>query len=121
MKINECNTECSDEKTDNCNCDCTTCDTNSCCCISSNQQNNCVDPTSTTKIMLGKAFYTALMEIQVEKIKKKIESEWGNTLDKTTDVIVQTMKKQWQADISKSESSKELYRELENIFNQKQN
>jgi hypothetical protein len=38
--------------------------------------------------MLEKAFYTALMEVQVEKIKKKIESEWGNTLDRTTEVIV---------------------------------
>jgi hypothetical protein len=55
--------------------------------------------------MLEKAFYTAMMEVQVEKIKKKIESEWGNTLDRTTEVIVQTMIKQWQADVSKVELS----------------
>jgi hypothetical protein len=69
--------------------------------------------------MLEKAFYTALMQVQVEKIKKKIETEWGSTLDKTTDAIMQTMTKQWQADISKLESSKELYHELENIFSKK--
>jgi hypothetical protein len=40
-------------------------------------------------------------------------------LDKTTKVIVQTMTKQWQADVSKAESSKELYHELENIFSKK--
>jgi hypothetical protein len=121
MKINQYDNECSDEKTNSCNCDCTNCGTNSCCSSSTSQQNNCADPIATTKFMLEKAFYTALMEIQVEKIKKKIESEWGSTLDRATDVIVQSMKKQWQADLSKSESSKELYRELENIFNQKQN
>jgi hypothetical protein len=29
-----------------------------------------MDPITTTKNMLEKAFYTALMEVQVEKIKK---------------------------------------------------
>lgn len=69
--------------------------------------------------MMEKAFYTALMEVQVKKIKKKIESEWGNTLDRTTEAIVQTMTKQWQADVSKVESFKELYHELENIIRKK--
>jgi hypothetical protein len=40
-------------------------------------------------------------------------------LDRTTEAIVQTITKQWQADVSKVESSKELYHELENIFNKK--
>ncbi|HEY0579981.1 MAG TPA: hypothetical protein VGC75_04680 [Candidatus Nitrosocosmicus sp.] len=40
-------------------------------------------------------------------------------MDKTTEVIVQTMTKQCQAEVSKAESSKELYHELENIFSKK--
>ena len=119
MKENKCDYDCSDEKTSNCDCNGDNCNANSCCCSSQNHENKSTNPITTTKYMLEKAFYTALMEVQVEKIKKKIESEWGNTLDRTTDVIVQTMTKQWQADVSKLESSKELYRELENIFSKK--
>ncbi len=117
MKENQCDYDCSEEKTSSCDCNGTNCSTNSCCCSSQNHENKCVtDPITTTKYMLEKAFYTALMEVQVEKIKKKIESEWGDTLDRTTNAILQTMTKQWQADVSKLESSKELYHELENIF-----
>lgn len=119
MKENQCDYDCSNVKTSNCDCNGDNCNTNSCCCSSQNSENNSPDPITTTKYMLEKAFYTALMEVQVEKIKKKIESEWGNTLDRTTEVIVQTMTKQWQADVSKVESSKELYHELENIFSKK--
>jgi uncharacterized membrane protein YheB (UPF0754 family) len=119
MKENQCDYEYSNKKTSNCDCNGDNCNTNSCCCSSQNSENNYTDPITTTKYMLEKAFYTALMEVQVEKIKKKIESEWGNTLDKTTDVIVQTMTKQWQADVSKVESTKELYHDLENIFSKK--
>ena len=119
MKENQCDCDYSNVKTSNCDCNDDNCNINSCCCSSQNSENNCTDPITTTKYMLEKAFYTALMEVQVEKIKKKIESEWGNTLDRTTEVIVQTMTKQWQADVSKVESSKELYHELENIFSKK--
>ncbi len=119
MKENQYDYDCSNVKTSNCDCNGDNCNTNSCCCSSQNPENNYTDPITTTKHMLEKAFYTALMEVQVEKIKKKIESEFGNTLERTTDVIVQTMAKQWQADVSKVESSKELYHALENIFSKK--
>jgi uncharacterized membrane protein YheB (UPF0754 family) len=119
MKENQCDCDYSNIKTSNCDCNGDNCNINSCCCSSQNSENNYTDAITTTKTMLEKAFHTALMEVQVEKIKKKIESEWGNTLDKTTDIIVQTMTKQWQADVSKVESSKELYHELENIFSKK--
>ncbi len=119
MKENQCEYDYSDEKTSRCDCNGDNCSTNSCCCKSQDHGNKCTDPITTTKYMLEKAFYTALMQVQVEKIRKKIESEWGNTLDKTTDAIMQTMTKQWQADVSKLESSKELYQELENIFSKK--
>jgi uncharacterized membrane protein YheB (UPF0754 family) len=119
MKENQCDSDYSNVKISNCDCNGDNCNINSCCCSSQNSENNYTDPITTTKNMLEKAFYTALMEVQVEKIKKKIESEWGNTLDRTTEVIVQTMTKQWQADVSKVESSKELYHELENIFSKK--
>jgi hypothetical protein len=119
MKENQCDSDYSNVKISNCDCNGDNCNINSSCCSSQNSENNYTDPITTTKNMLEKAFYTALMEVQVEKIKKKIESEWGNTLDRTTEVIVQTMTKQWQADVSKVESSKELYHELENIFSKK--
>ena len=119
MNENSCGCNDSDEKMSSCGCNEESCSTKTSCCSSTNHGHSCSDPVSTTKYMLEKAFFKALMEVQVEKIKKKIESQWGSTLDKTSDAIVQSMSKQWQADISKAEASKELYQELEKIFSKK--
>src|SRR6185437_9026700 len=106
MNENSCSCNDSDEKMSSCDCNKEICSTKSSCCSSTDHGHSCSDPVSTTKYML-------------EKIKKKIESQWGSTLDKTSDAIVQSMSKQWQADISKAEASKELYQELEKIFSKK--
>jgi hypothetical protein len=70
MKENPCDCDYSNVKTSNCDCNGDNCNINSCCCSSQNSENNYTDPITTTKNMLEKAFYTALMEVQVEKIKK---------------------------------------------------
>jgi hypothetical protein len=118
MKGNTCGCDHPGHKTHSCTCDGTNC-SNYSCCYSQSYANRCsTDQITMSKHMLEKAFYKALMEIQVEKIKKKIldDDRIEDSLEKTAHLIVKTMKKQWQSDISKLELSKELCRELEEIF-----
>jgi hypothetical protein len=93
----------------------------SCCCqtTTTNKTNSqCCndDPIAGAKSLLEKSFFKALTEVHVEKLKKQIEREWGSTIDKTVDLTIKTVAKQWQAALSKSATNKELYNELEKIF-----
>jgi hypothetical protein len=95
-----------------CSCCCqtnTTNKTNTPCCSSD-------DPISGAKSLLETSFFKTLTEVHVEKLKKQIEKEWGTTIDKTVDLTIKTVAKQWQAALSKSAVNKEFYTELENIF-----
>jgi deoxyhypusine synthase len=71
--------------------------------------------------MLEKAFYRALIEDQVERIKDIIldDDEMDGALEKTANLIVKMMKKQLQGGASKSELSEELDHELEKILRKK--
>ena len=90
--------------------DCTSC---SCC---------DTDPIETTRKLLESSFFTALKEIHVDKIKKIIERGWGSTIDRTAELAVKTIEKQWQTSVSSSITNKEFYEELGKImtFNSKQ-
>src|SRR3982751_6352624 len=106
-------------------CDCSrdSCSSNSCCCSHAGHQDKyTVNPTKGSKFMLEKAFYRALMEDQVERIKDIIldDDELDEALEKTANLIVKVMKKQWQEDVSKSELSEELDRELEKILRKRE-
>jgi hypothetical protein len=97
--------------------------TNECCYQTSTNKTNsssgeCCssDPISEAKSLLERSFLTALTEVHVERLKKQIEREWGNTIDKAVDLIIKTVAKQWQAALSKSAANKEFYSELEKIF-----
>ena len=79
------------------------CDSCSCC---------DTDPIETTKKLLESSFFAALKEIHVEKINKIIEREWGSTIDRTAELAVKTIEKQWQASVSSSSTNKEFYEEL---------
>jgi hypothetical protein len=112
------------------NCECTESSStndkggNDCCCEthsdqSSNTNSSCCsgDPIADAKLLLEKSFFTALKEVHVEKLKKRIETEWGVTIDKAVDLTIKTAAKQWQGSLSKSSVNKEFYSELEKIFN----
>ena len=83
---------------------------NSCssCCVA--------DPIETAKQLLERSFFVALKEVHVEKIKKIIERDWGDTIDKTAELAVKTIEKQWQASVSASNTKKEFYEELGRIM-----
>ena len=74
------------------------------------------DPIEKAKQLLESSFFAALKEVHVEKIKKIIERDWGGTIDKTAELAVKTMEKQWQASVSASNTKKEFYEELGRIM-----
>jgi hypothetical protein len=95
-----------------------------CCCETHSSKTNsendpCCggDPITEAKSLLEKSFFIALKEVHVEKLKKRIETEWGSTIDKAVDLTIKTAAKQWQGSISKASANKEFYNELEKIFN----
>ena len=52
----------------------------------------------------------------MEKIKKIIEREWATTIDRTAELAVKTIEKQWQASVSSSSANKDFYEELGKIM-----
>ena len=74
------------------------------------------DPIEKAKQLLESSFFAALKEVHVEKIKKIIERDWGDTIDKTAELAVKTIEKQWQASVSASNTKKEFYEELGRIM-----
>jgi hypothetical protein len=115
---NEPNCECteiSSSRKDNVVNDCC-CEAHSCKTNSDNSPCCSSDPIAEAKLLLEKSFFTALKEVHVEKLKKRIETEWGSTIDKAVDLTIKTAAKQWQGSLSKAGVNKEFYNELEKIF-----
>jgi hypothetical protein len=75
-----------------------------------------MDPIEGAKKLLESAFYEALKEVHVEKIKKIIERDWGSNIDQAAELAVRTIEKQWQSSLSTSSPSKEFYDELKKIM-----
>ena len=115
-------TEISSPRKDNVGNDCCS-ETHSCSkthsCSTSSENSPCCsgDPIAEAKSLLEKSFFIALKEVHVEKLKKRIEAEWGSTIDKAVDLTIKTAAKQWQGSLSKASVNKEFYSELEKIFN----
>ena len=99
-----------------------TCECNSCGCGTMHHGSNTscsgcnVDPIEGAKKLLESAFFEALKEVHVEKIKKIIERDWGSNIDKAAELAVKTIEKQWQTSLSTSSPSKEFYEELKKIM-----
>jgi hypothetical protein len=99
---------------DSCGCQTsTTTTTGNCNCCSSCCES---DPIEASKQLLERSFFAALKEAHVEKIKKIIERDWGDTIDRTSELAVKAIEKQWQASVSASNAKKEFYEELERIM-----
>ena len=100
---------------DPCECDTCGCDT-----IHPGSKGSCsgcdVDPTEGAKKLLESAFFDALKQVHIEKIKKIIERDWGSNIDKAAELAVKTIEKQWQTSLFTSSPSKEFYEELKKIM-----
>ncbi|MEJ7641515.1 MAG: hypothetical protein WKF36_04895 [Candidatus Nitrosocosmicus sp.] len=94
-------------------CGCQTSTTGNC-----NSCSSCceTDPIETAKQLLERSFFAALKEVHVEKIKKIIERDWGDTIDRTAELAVKTIERQWHSSVSASNAKKELYEELGRIM-----
>lgn len=99
-----------DVGTDECECECSNKHKHDDCSCSD------MDPVNAAKSLLESAFFVALKEVHVEKLKKLIEKEWGSTIDKGVELTFKIMEKQWQSAISKTAANKEFYSELEKIL-----
>ncbi len=77
------------------------------------------DPMEQAKKLLQSAFFIALKEVHVEKIKKIIERDWGDNIDKAAELAVKAVEKQWQVSLSTSFASKEFEHELREILTSK--
>ncbi len=77
------------------------------------------DPMEQAKKLLQSAFFIALKEVHVEKIKKIIERDWGDNIDKVAELTVKAIEKQWQVSLSTSFANKEFENQLREILTSK--
>jgi uncharacterized membrane protein YheB (UPF0754 family) len=106
-KSGTCNIE--EHATDSCNCSETEC--NGCGCET-------IDPIKQSMELLHKAFHDAMYQAQVERLKKRIDTSFGPTLDKSADAMIETATKVWQSMLMQSEGKKELEIKLQKIFSE---
>jgi hypothetical protein len=110
MHHNSCSEECGCGS--GCGCETTNNNNSSCSCCNS-------DPIEGAKKLLQSAFFEALKQVHVEKIKKIIERNWGSNIDQAAELTVRTIEKHWQASLQSSSPSKEFYDELKKIMTSK--
>ena len=67
-----------------------------------------------------KAFFSAQSELMIEKIKKRIETAYGPTMDKLADAFMESMGKQWQAMVQKTSANQEFQEKLTKILGEAQ-
>ncbi len=77
------------------------------------------DPMEQAKKLLQSAFFITLKEVHVEKIKKIIERDWGDNIDKVAELAIKAVEKQWQVSLSASFASKEFENQLREILTSK--
>ena len=77
-----------------------------------------MDPVEISMRMWHKAFFQAMHEVHVEKLKKRIESAWGPTIDKSADAAIESFGKMWQSMQLQSEGKKEFASKLQKIISE---
>lgn len=65
--------------------------------------------------MWQKAFFEAMHQVHVEKLKKKIEAAWGPNIDKSADAAIESFGKIWQSMLLQSEAKQEFASKLQKI------
>jgi len=67
-----------------------------------------------------RAFFSAQSELMTEKLKKRIDSAYGSTMDKLADAFMESMGKQWQAMVQKTSANQEFQEKLMKILGEAQ-
>jgi len=76
------------------------------------------DPVKESMQMWHKAFHDAMYQAQVERLKKRIDDNFGPTMDKAADAMIETAGKVWQSMLLQAEGRKELESKLQKIFSE---
>jgi uncharacterized protein YchJ len=107
-------------------CECESCSIEekgaSCPCGSEKSYEECcgksMDPVQHAKMMWYKAFLHAMQDAQVERLRKRIETSFGSTMDKVADAVIESMGKHWQSMVVQSEAEKDLEAKLQKIYSE---
>ena len=68
--------------------------------------------------MYKHAYMDALYQAQVERLRKRIDAEFGSTLDKMADAVAESFEKMWQSKMAKIEARQELEAKLRKILSE---
>lgn len=95
----------------------------SCACGSEKPYEQCcgcepADPTQISMKSWHNSFFAALNQAQVDRLRKKIESSFGPTLDKEADAVIEAVGKVWSSMITLSDAKKELAAKLQKIHSE---
>jgi len=93
-----------------------------CSCTSEMECHDCgcgtADPVKQSMEMLHRAFHDAMYQVHVERLKKRIDANFGPGLDKSADAMIETAGKVWQSMLMQAEGKKELESKLQKIFSE---
>ena len=93
-----------------------------CSCTSEMECNDCgcgmADPVRQSMELLHKAFHDALYQAHVERLKKRIDTSFGPSLDKGADAMIEAVAKVWQSTVVQSDAKKELELKLQKILSE---
>ena len=112
----ECTTESCKMETDascSCTCECGSNKPYEECCGCESQ-----DPIQHAMMMWHKSFFAALQEAQTERLRKRIETTFGSTMDKAADAVIDTVGKVWNSMLVQSEAKKDLASKLQKIYSE---
>lgn len=77
-----------------------------------------MDPVQHAMMAWHKAFFAAHHDAMAERMRKRIESSYGPTMDKAADAVFEAIGKVWSTMLTQSEAKKEVASKLQKIFSE---
>lgn len=76
------------------------------------------DPVHHATKMWSSAFFDAMHQAQVQRLQKRIDANFGPTMDKVADVIAESFGKIWQSMLLQAEAKQEIESKLQKIYSE---
>lgn len=98
-------------------------ETESCACGSNRSYEQCcgcetMDPIQHAMMAWHKAFFAAHHDAMTERMRKRIETTYGPTMDKAAEAVFEAVGKVWSSILTQSEAKKEVASKLQKIFSE---
>jgi hypothetical protein len=77
-----------------------------------------MDPIQHAVMSWHKAFFAAHHDAMTERMRKKIESAYGPSMDKASEAVFEAMGKMWSSMLTQSEAKNEVASKLQRIFSE---